>query len=155
GVLVTTDEFGRYSIPCAALPDPEIGSNFVLKLDARTLPTGTALTTDNPALVRLTAGKMVEVNFGAALGRQIKLTLSEAVFTGEGGISSALSEGIDQLVSLLAEQHSHLHVTFETSNAAGARERLTRITDLIRQRWRAHGEPYALEIETLVVERKP
>ncbi len=153
GVLVTTDEFGRYSIPCAALPDADIGSNFVLKLDPRTLPTGMVPTTDNPALARLTAGKMVEINFGVALGRQIKLTLSDTVFTGEGRITAEFSEGIDRLVGLLHEQRARLFVTFETVEGARARERLGAVTALIRQRWRAAGQPYALEIETLVVER--
>ena len=36
GVLITTDEFGRFHVPCAALP-ADIGSNFTLKLDPRTL----------------------------------------------------------------------------------------------------------------------
>src|SRR5690606_16127649 len=62
GVLITTDAHGRFSIPCAAQPNSEIGSNFVLKLDTRSLPTGYGLTTDNPAVARLTAGKMTDVN---------------------------------------------------------------------------------------------
>ena len=66
GLLVTTDEFGRYHITCAAVPDARIGSNFVLKLDPRTLPLGWEPTTDNPRSVRLTRGKMGELNFGVA-----------------------------------------------------------------------------------------
>ena len=38
GELITTE--GRYSVPCAMIPDAAIGSNFILKLDTRTLPTG-------------------------------------------------------------------------------------------------------------------
>ena len=40
---------GRFHIACAAVPDEERGSNFILKLDDRTLPTGYRLTTENPA----------------------------------------------------------------------------------------------------------
>ena len=40
GVLITTDKHGRFNVPCAELPDADIGSNFLLKLDTRTLPTG-------------------------------------------------------------------------------------------------------------------
>ena len=66
GQLITTDEFGRYHIACAAVPDARIGSNFVLKLDPRTLPLGWQPTTDNPRSIRLTRGKMGELNFGVA-----------------------------------------------------------------------------------------
>ena len=64
GELITTDEFGRYHIACAAVPDAQIGSNFVLKLDTRTIASGYAPTTDNPQSIRLTRGKVSELNFG-------------------------------------------------------------------------------------------
>ncbi len=66
GQLITTDEFGRYHIACAAVPDARIGSNFVLKVDTRTLPLGWEPTTDNPRSIRLTRGKFGELNFGVA-----------------------------------------------------------------------------------------
>jgi hypothetical protein len=66
GQLVTTDGFGRYHIACAAVPDARIGSNFVLKLDTRTLPLGWDVTSDNPRSIRLTRGKFGELNFGVA-----------------------------------------------------------------------------------------
>jgi large repetitive protein len=64
GELITTDEFGRYHIACAAVPNAQIGSNFVLKLDVRTIARGYAPTTDNPQSIRLTRGKVSELNFG-------------------------------------------------------------------------------------------
>jgi large repetitive protein len=66
GQLITTDEFGRYHIACAAVPDARIGSNFVLKVDTRTLPLGWDTTSDNPQSIRLTRGKFGELNFGVA-----------------------------------------------------------------------------------------
>jgi large repetitive protein len=66
GQLITTDEFGRYHIACAVVPDARIGSNFVLKVDTRTLPLGWDVTTDNPRSIRLTRGKFGELNFGVA-----------------------------------------------------------------------------------------
>jgi len=66
GQLITTDAEGRYHIACAAVPDARIGSNFVLKLDTRTLPLGWEVTTDNPRSIRLTRGKFGELNFGVA-----------------------------------------------------------------------------------------
>ena len=70
GQLITTDEFGRYHIACAAVPDARIGSNFVLKIDVRTLPLGWVVTTDNPRSIRLTRGKFGELNFGVASRRR-------------------------------------------------------------------------------------
>ena len=55
GILITTDEHGRFHVPCAALPE-KIGSNFILKVDPRSLPSGYRMTTENPRVVRLTAG---------------------------------------------------------------------------------------------------
>ena len=40
GLLATTDQFGRFHITCAITPHEGRGSNFVLKLDDRTLPSG-------------------------------------------------------------------------------------------------------------------
>ena len=83
GLLVTTDEFGRYHITCAAVPDARIGSNFVLKLDPRTLPLGWEPTTDNPRSVRLTRGKMGELNFGVAPADHVRANSRDANTGGE------------------------------------------------------------------------
>lgn len=37
GKIITTDEYGRYHVPCAMLPR-DTGSNFLLKVDPRSLP---------------------------------------------------------------------------------------------------------------------
>src|SRR5690606_36315816 len=58
GLLVTTDAEGRFHVPCAAVPNADRGSNLVMKLDERTLPSGFRVTTENPRDVRLTRGKM-------------------------------------------------------------------------------------------------
>lgn len=84
GELITTDEHGRYHIACAAVPDARIGSNFVLELDERTLPQGWFVTTDNPRSVRLTRGKMSELNFGVAEGDLITLNIDARAFAADG-----------------------------------------------------------------------
>ncbi|MDO8991055.1 MAG: SdrD B-like domain-containing protein, partial [Sideroxyarcus sp.] len=58
GLLVTTDAQGRYHVTCAMVPNELRGSNFLMKLDERTLPTGFRVTTENPRDVRLTRGKI-------------------------------------------------------------------------------------------------
>jgi len=65
GVWVKTDRLGRFSFPCALTPD-RYGSNYVLKLDTRSLPIGSRVTTQNPAAVRATAGHVHRVGFGVA-----------------------------------------------------------------------------------------
>ena len=46
GLQATTDQYGRYHITCAVTPNESRGSNFVLKLDDRTLPSGFRMSTD-------------------------------------------------------------------------------------------------------------
>ena len=69
GLLVTTDAEGRFHVPCPDIPNADRGSNFVMKLDDRTLPSGYRLTTENPRDVRITRGKLVKLNFGATIHR--------------------------------------------------------------------------------------
>ncbi|MFO1467451.1 MAG: SdrD B-like domain-containing protein, partial [Steroidobacteraceae bacterium] len=75
GVLVTTDADGRFHVACAAIPNEYRGSNFVMKVDPRTLPAGFRLTTENPRDVRVTRGKMVKINFGATIHRVVRVTV--------------------------------------------------------------------------------
>ena len=46
GLAATTDQYGRFHITCAIVPNQIHGSNFVLKLDDRTLPSGFRMSTD-------------------------------------------------------------------------------------------------------------
>jgi len=80
GLLINTDQYGRYHVTCADIPDADIGSNFLLKLDQRTLPTGYRITTENPRVVRLTRGKITKLNFGATVSRVISLNLTAGAF---------------------------------------------------------------------------
>jgi uncharacterized repeat protein (TIGR01451 family)/fimbrial isopeptide formation D2 family protein len=82
GWLVATDAEGRFHIACADVPNQDHGSNFVMKLDESTLPTGYRMTTENPRAVRLTAGKFARIDFGAALYQVVRLDLSSAAFVG-------------------------------------------------------------------------
>jgi len=153
GLLVTSDAFGRFSLPCAAIPDATIGSNFVLKLDISTLPTGFAVTTDNPVMVRLTPGKMVEINFGAQLGRQIRISVNSSAFVaGTDSPNRELEVGLGQLITVLMEQKASLHLVYEGSDIE-ARSRVRVLADAIRERWRRAGAPYKLVIDTTIGER--
>jgi uncharacterized repeat protein (TIGR01451 family) len=153
GWLVTTDKYGRFHVPCAALPDARIGSNFIMKLDPRTLPTGYRLTTENPRVVRLTAGKMSKLNFGASIGRVVRLDLKDEAFVADGTeLAERWADGIDQLILLLRQEQSVLRLSYIDAGAEEelVEERLKRIDELIQERWRDKKGQYRLEIETRV-----
>ncbi|MDR3390484.1 MAG: SdrD B-like domain-containing protein [Sulfuriferula sp.] len=80
GLLITTDAEGRFHIACADIPQADHGSNFIMKLDERTLPSGYRLTTENPRIVRTTRGKMVKLNFGATIHKVFRLELDGRAF---------------------------------------------------------------------------
>lgn len=65
GAWVMTDRLGRFSFPCALTPG-RFGSSLALKLDPRSLPLGSRVTTHNPAVIQATAGRVHRVSFGVA-----------------------------------------------------------------------------------------
>ncbi len=83
GLLVTSDAEGRFHVPCPATPNPDRGSNFVMKLDERSLPSGFRLTTENPRDVRITRGKLSKLNFGATIHRVVRIELAAEAFDGD------------------------------------------------------------------------
>jgi uncharacterized repeat protein (TIGR01451 family) len=80
GLAATTDAFGRFHITCAVTPTEGRGSNFVLKLDDRTLPSGYRPSTDKVVVQRATRGKALKFDFGASIHRVVTLDLADAVF---------------------------------------------------------------------------
>jgi len=124
GLLITTDQHGRYHIACAAVPNERIGSNFILKVDDRTLPTGYHVTTENPRVVRLTRGKNAKANFGVALENFVDLEVTDAAF--EPGTATLRPEFAGQLgniVEALKGQESTLRLTyFATATGDEGRE---------------------------------
>jgi uncharacterized repeat protein (TIGR01451 family) len=152
GTIIRTDEFGRYSVPCAALPK-DIGSNFTLKVDTRTLPTGYRITTENPRVERLTAGKFAKINFGAALSNVVDIDLTAKAFkTGSVAPSDALDRAIDGLLERIEAKPSSLRLSYVMQSGeeiAGARARLRAVEDMVRKKWRGRGR-YKLIIERTV-----
>jgi uncharacterized repeat protein (TIGR01451 family) len=151
GTLITTDEFGRYSVPCAALP-ADIGSNFFLKLDTRTLPTGYFVTTENPRVVRTTRGTISHMNFGATLGNLVEIDLLASAFAQSGDMpTKSLTDYVAQLVAQIRSVPSVVRLTYyragEDDGVANAR--LDELEALIRRLWDAQGR-YRLTIERIV-----
>jgi uncharacterized repeat protein (TIGR01451 family) len=80
GLAATTDAFGRFHITCAVTPLEGRGSNFVLKLDDRTLPSGYRPSTDKVVVQRATRGKALKFDFGASIHRVVTLDVADPVF---------------------------------------------------------------------------
>lgn len=155
GVLVTTDKFGRFHVACADLPDQQIGSNFIMKLDARTLPTGYSLTTENPRDVRLTAGKMTKLNFGAARAHLVDLDLNGKVFAaGSTELLPQWRSGVATLLTKLMQEPSTLRLTYHMGAEPHilAAQRLAAVAALITSHWNAMPGHYPLSVETRSVD---
>ncbi|MDV6224712.1 hypothetical protein R2G56_00275 [Nitratireductor aquimarinus] len=154
GLLVTADAEGRFHIACADLPDQRIGTNYILKLDTRSLPSGYRLTTENPRVVRLTAGKASKFLFGASVGRVVRLDLSDAAF--DEGVVALRPEwraSLAQMVELLDKEPSVLRLVY-TENGEGRRlaeKRLKVMRKDIARKWRRVGARYRLEVEAKVL----
>jgi uncharacterized repeat protein (TIGR01451 family) len=154
GLLVTTDKEGRYHIACADIPDKDIGSNFILKVDPRSLPSGYRFTTDNPRTVRLTRGKISKVNFGASITRVVRLDVNGKVFaSGSNELGEGWQQGLQDLVGRLDEEQSTLRITYyrETESEALAKTRIAALKKAILQIWRRREGRYDLPIETRVI----
>jgi large repetitive protein len=153
GLVVTTDPHGRFHLTCAAIPDPDRGSNFILKLDDRSLPTGYRVTTENPRVERVTRGKMVKFNFAAAIHRVVKLDLADGVY--EPGTTDMRVQWKQRMVLLLKElkkARSVLRLSYlaDAESQTLVKERLDAAKREIEAAWKHEGGKYDLAIETEV-----
>jgi hypothetical protein len=151
GLLVTTDKYGRFHITCAVVPDPDRGSNFILKVDDRTLPSGYRLTTENPRVQRATRGKMLKFNFGAALHRVVELDLVDGVFEpGTTEMRAQWKPRIDLLLRVLNKAPSVLRLSYlaDAEDEGLAKDRLKIVKQEIARQWKLNKGNYALTIET-------
>jgi outer membrane protein OmpA-like peptidoglycan-associated protein len=88
GLLIETDQFGRYHLAGVPGGGWERGRNFILKVDPSTLPAGSEFTTDNPLLRRITPGVPVRFDWGVKLpeqlieggSKQVELEMGEVFF---------------------------------------------------------------------------
>ncbi|WP_394762659.1 SdrD B-like domain-containing protein [Phenylobacterium sp.] len=150
GLLITSDADGRFHVPCPVLPNADRGSNFVMKLDERSLPSGFRLTTENPRDVRVTRGKLTKLNFGATVHRVIRIELNGEAFTAGGtDLLPAWKTQIDALPARLAERPSVVRIAYaqgqDGPTLAGRRAEAVR--RLIDHAWKAAKGRYTLVVE--------
>ena len=152
GELISTDRYGRYHIACAAVPDARIGSNFVLKVDPQTLPSGYTLTQDNPQSIRLTRGKFGELNFGAAPAARTTIRLtSDAFETGASALKPDFARQIDALPASLSGDHPTVLFDYRLGRDEDEAQAQARLGALVRQisaRMKALHPKAALIVDT-------
>ena len=157
GLEAKSDKHGRFHITCAVVPNELRGSNFILKLDERSLPTGYRLTTENPRVERATRGKMLKFNFGAAIHRVVRLDMADAVFEPESTeIRPQWLSRLSLLMEKLVEAPAVLRLAYlaDVEDAALVEDRMKATRKEIQRRWRDLDCCYTLEIETEIFWRR-
>ncbi|MFP6630741.1 MAG: OmpA family protein, partial [Myxococcota bacterium] len=156
GLVATTDPYGRFHITCAVIPNEERGSNFILKLDDRSLPAGYRMSTRAAQVKRATAGKALRFNYGASIHRVVGLDLADAVFEpGTTTIREQWTPRLELLLDELAESASTLRLSYvgDVEAAGLVDRRIASVKQEVARRWKQRdgGE---LTIETKVYWRR-
>ena len=157
GLQATTDQYGRYHITCAITPNESRGSNFVLKLDDRTLPSGFRMSTDQVQIKRATRGKALQLNFGASIHRVVGIDLSDAVFEpGTTEIRVQWRPRLDLLLEELRKAPAVLRLSYvaDTEDAALVERRVEAVKRQLTEAWDAANASYPLTIEPEVFWRR-
>jgi len=157
GLEATTDSYGRYHITCATTPNENRGSNFALKLDDRTLPSGFRMSTDQLQIKRATRGKALKFNFGASIHRVVGIDLSDAAFTpGTTEIRVQWRPRLDALLEELRKAPAVLRLSYvaDIEDAGLVQRRLEAIKRQLMKAWDAASDKYVLTIEPEVFWRR-
>ncbi len=157
GLQATTDAYGRYHITCAITPHESRGSNFVLKLDDRTLPSGFRMSTDPLQIKRATRGKALRINFGASIHRVVAIDLSDAVFEpGTTDIRVQWRPRLDLLLQELRKAPSVLRLSYvaDTEDASLVARRVDAVKRQVKEAWDAASGGYRLTIEPEIFWRR-
>ena len=157
GIEAKTDKHGRFHITCAVVPNEDRGSNFIIKLDERSLPGGYRVTTENPRVERATRGKMLKFNFGAGIHRVVRLDMADAVFEPNSTeIRPQWLSRVSLLMEKLVEAPSILRLAYmaDVENADLVEDRLKATKKEIQRRWADLDCCYTLEIETEIFWRR-
>ncbi len=157
GLTAKTDQYGRFHITCAVVPNEIRGSNFVLKLDDRTLPSGFRMSTDLMQIKHATAGKALKFDFGASIYRVVAIDLSDAAFEpGKTEIREQWRPRVDVLLGELRKAPSVLRLSYvaDTEDAALVERRMQALKRQLTESWDAEKDRYVLTIEPEVFWRR-
>jgi uncharacterized repeat protein (TIGR01451 family) len=156
GLLVTTDAQGRYHIACPVMPDTDIGSNFIVKVDERTLPSGYRLTTDNPETIRLTAGKVSKLNFGATIHHVVRIEVNDAAFQGNL-LRPEVVERVDALVTSMRDKAFVVRLAYQAGGESDTaiKSRMQSLREALTAVWKSHDMRFPLRLEEDIVRGSP
>lgn len=148
GLIAKSDVHGRFHITCAATPDESRGGNYILKVDERSLPSGYRLTTENPRVQRVTRGKMMKFNFGAAIHHVVRIDVADGVFKPDSDeMREQWKPRIDLLINELKKAPSLLRITYlaDAEKSGLVDDRLAAVKAMIEEKW--DGYPLTIESE--------
>jgi uncharacterized repeat protein (TIGR01451 family) len=157
GLEATTDQYGRFHITCAITPNETRGSNFVLKLDDRTLPSGFRMSTDQTQVKRATRGKSLLFNFGASIHRVVDMDLADPAFEPDTtDIRVQWRPRLDVLLGELRKAPSVLRLCYvaDTEDKALVERRVAAVKRQLTEAWDAPKDGYRLSIETEIFWRR-
>ena len=158
GVQTTTDSHGRFHVACADLPANRIGTNYIMKLDPRSLPAGYRILSENPRVVRLTAGRMSELNFATSVIRVVRVDVTgDAFLRDTTSLSPVWEESVITLIETLETEPSVLRITYREADGDRvlASRRLKTLQTMLTQHWREKPNRYRLQIETSLLLGSP
>lgn len=151
GLAAVTDTHGRYHITCAITPNESRGSNFVLKLDDRTLPSGFRPSTRPVEVQRATRGKALRINFGASIHRVVAIDIADAAFEpGNIALRHQWQPRIGLLVSELQKGPAVLRLSYvaDTEDESLVDARLESIKRQVMEAWNDLNCCYELVVES-------
>lgn len=143
GLLVETDQFGRYHLVGIDGGGWERGRNFVLKVDPATLPPGAEFTTDNPLLRRITPGVPVRFDWGVRLppgivagGREtVEVVLGKVLFApGSATLESRYMAAVDHMAAQMRGRQGRVEVSASGEPQALAFARALALKEALAQR---------------------
>jgi hypothetical protein len=157
GLAAITDQYGRFHISCAITPREGRGSNFVLKLDDRTLPTGFRMSTRQAQVERATRGKVLRFDFAASIHRVVELDMADDVFEPDSlEMRPQWKPRIEKLLEELKKAPSTLRLSYiaDIEDEKLVDARLEAIKAQILEAWSALDGAYPLAVEPEVFWRR-
>lgn len=150
GLAALTDQHGRFHITCAITPREGRGSNFMLKLDDRTLPSGFRSSSKPFQIQRATRGKALHFSFGASIYRVVGLDVADAVFVPDGTeLRPQWQPRLELLMTELEKAPAVLRLSYlaDLEDPGLVERRVKMLTRLISDDWRRRDTDYRLAVE--------
>lgn len=105
GLVIETDRYGRFHVPPVK---KDRGNSYLIKLDTNSLPMGSAVTTENPKVKRLTRS-MTKFNYGVSIPEQRSRLKEKEMIANIGEVffiknKAEFSPGQEMNLKILAEK---------------------------------------------------